>query len=91
MKSGAAICRNLTARLVAAISLKQRWFALRSIGDSAIFTRLYIDSARSTADAADRRLQFGGRLGPLDGEIVTIKDVFDVAGEPTTAGSAMLA
>ncbi len=78
---GAPRCRDkLEAALV----------RIESIGDSAIFTRLYIDSARSTADAADRRLQFGGRLGPLDGEIVTIKDVFDVAGEPTTAGSAML-
>ena len=63
---------------------------IETAGDPAIFTRLYIDSARQAADAADRRLQLGGRLGPLDGEIVTIKDLFDVAGEPTTAGSAIL-
>jgi aspartyl-tRNA(Asn)/glutamyl-tRNA(Gln) amidotransferase subunit A len=61
-----------------------------TVGDPAIFTRLYIASARSEADAADRRLQSGRRLGPLDGDIVTIKDLFDVAGEPTTAGSAIL-
>ena len=30
-------------------------------------------------------------LGPLDGAIVTIKDLFDVAGEPTRAGSKVLA
>lgn len=29
-------------------------------------------------------------LGPLDGTIVSIKDLFDVAGEATTAGSLML-
>jgi aspartyl-tRNA(Asn)/glutamyl-tRNA(Gln) amidotransferase subunit A len=29
-------------------------------------------------------------LGPLDGAIVSIKDLFDVAGEPTLAGSVML-
>ncbi len=63
---------------------------IETVGDPAIFTRLYIDSARSAADAADCRLQLGGRLGALDGDIVTIKDLFDVAGEPTTAGSAML-
>ena len=63
---------------------------IETVGDPAIFTRLYIDSARSAADAADCRLQSGGSLGPLDGEIVTIKDLFDVAGEPTTAGSAIL-
>ena len=63
---------------------------IETIGDAAIFTRLYVASARSAADAADRRLQSGRRLGPLDGEIVTIKDLFDIAGEPTTAGSAIL-
>jgi aspartyl-tRNA(Asn)/glutamyl-tRNA(Gln) amidotransferase subunit A len=30
-------------------------------------------------------------LGPLDGAIVSIKDLFDVAGEPTRAGSKILA
>jgi aspartyl-tRNA(Asn)/glutamyl-tRNA(Gln) amidotransferase subunit A len=30
-------------------------------------------------------------LGPLDGTIVSIKDLFDVAGEPTRAGSRILA
>ena len=63
---------------------------IETVGDPAIFTRLYIASARLAADAADGRLQSGERLGPLDGDIVTIKDLFDVAGEPTTAGSAIL-
>src|SRR6202012_5017656 len=30
-------------------------------------------------------------LGPLDGVIVSIKDLFDVSGEPTRAGSKILA
>jgi aspartyl-tRNA(Asn)/glutamyl-tRNA(Gln) amidotransferase subunit A len=30
-------------------------------------------------------------LGPLDGTIINIKDLFDVAGEPTRAGSKLLA
>jgi aspartyl-tRNA(Asn)/glutamyl-tRNA(Gln) amidotransferase subunit A len=54
---------------------------------SRAFTKLYVDQARAAADAADRRAQFGQRLGPLDGRIVSIKDLFDVAGETTTAGS----
>ena len=33
----------------------------------------------------------GASLGPLDGVIVSIKDLFDVAGEPTRAGSKILA
>jgi aspartyl-tRNA(Asn)/glutamyl-tRNA(Gln) amidotransferase subunit A len=52
---------------------------------------IYADTARQTADAADRRRQSGMSLGPLDGAIVSIKDLFDVAGEPTRAGSKVLA
>jgi aspartyl-tRNA(Asn)/glutamyl-tRNA(Gln) amidotransferase subunit A len=29
-------------------------------------------------------------LGPLDGLVVSIKDLFDVTGEPTRAGSKVL-
>jgi aspartyl-tRNA(Asn)/glutamyl-tRNA(Gln) amidotransferase subunit A len=58
--------------------------------DAAIFTRLYSETARAAADAADRRAADGQSLGPLDGRMISIKDLFDVAGEPTTAGSAML-
>jgi aspartyl-tRNA(Asn)/glutamyl-tRNA(Gln) amidotransferase subunit A len=52
---------------------------------------VYPNIARAAADAADRRRQSGSSLGPLDGAIVTIKDLFDVAGEPTRAGSKALA
>ena len=52
---------------------------------------VYADAARAAADAADARAVRGGSLGPLDGTIVSIKDLFDVAGEPTRAGSKILA
>jgi aspartyl-tRNA(Asn)/glutamyl-tRNA(Gln) amidotransferase subunit A len=55
-----------------------------------IFTRLYEADARASAAAADARLRSGHSLGPLDGKLVSIKDLFDVAGEPTTAGSKLL-
>ncbi|WP_149758304.1 amidase [Neomesorhizobium albiziae] len=55
--------------------------------DERVFTKLYAESARAAADAADARVKAGGSLGPLDGKIVSIKDLFDVAGEPTLAGS----
>ena len=51
------------------------------------FVKLYSETARGEAEAADRRQREGARLGPLDGRIVSIKDLFDVAGEPTLAGS----
>lgn len=67
---------------------------LARIGDPAgegsrAFTRLYADQARAAADAADRRVQFGLTLGLLDGRIISIKDLFDVPGETTTAGSKL--
>ena len=52
---------------------------------------VYADSARAAADAADARAKAGLSLGPLDGAIVSLKDLFDVAGEPTRAGSRVLA
>jgi aspartyl-tRNA(Asn)/glutamyl-tRNA(Gln) amidotransferase subunit A len=52
---------------------------------------VYADRARAAADAADARARRGQSLGPLDGAIVSIKDLFDVAGEPTRAGSKILA
>lgn len=66
--------------------------AIAAAGDEGrrIFTRLYADEARAAARAADQRAIAGQSLGPLDGRIVSIKDLFDVAGEATTAGSALL-
>ena len=52
---------------------------------------VYADAARAAADAADARAKAGISLGPLDGAIVSVKDLFDVAGEPTRAGSRILA
>jgi aspartyl-tRNA(Asn)/glutamyl-tRNA(Gln) amidotransferase subunit A len=52
---------------------------------------VYSDAARAAAEAADARARAGLSLGPLDGVIVSIKDLFDVAGEATRAGSKVLA
>lgn len=59
--------------------------------DAAIFTRVYAERARAEADAADARRREGVTLGALDGVLVSIKDLFDVAGETTLAGSRLLA
>jgi len=57
---------------------------------SRAFIRVYADSARAAAEAADARAESGRSLGPLDGRIVSVKDLFDMPGEPTTAGSKLL-
>jgi aspartyl-tRNA(Asn)/glutamyl-tRNA(Gln) amidotransferase subunit A len=48
---------------------------------------VYADAARKAADDADARAKGGKSLGPMDGVVVTIKDLFDVKGEVTRAGS----
>jgi aspartyl-tRNA(Asn)/glutamyl-tRNA(Gln) amidotransferase subunit A len=52
---------------------------------------IYADAARTAADAADARAKAGKPIGPLDGTVVSIKDLYDVAGEVTRAGSRVLA
>ncbi len=61
------------------------------VGDgSPVFTRLLAETARAEADAADTRRAAGLKLSPLDGTIISIKDLFDVRGETTWAGSSLL-
>lgn len=58
--------------------------------DPAIFTALCPERARREADAARRRLAEGRALGLLDGIPLAWKDLFDMAGMATAAGSALL-
>lgn len=51
---------------------------------------VYREQAAVEAQAADARAKAGLSLGPMDGVIVSIKDLFDVAGEVTRAGSKAL-
>lgn len=53
-------------------------------------TLLTASRARSAAEASNRRYLRGASLGPLDGRPALVKDLFDLAGETTTAGSALL-
>ncbi|HEY2179838.1 MAG TPA: amidase [Caulobacteraceae bacterium] len=59
--------------------------------DPRAFTRIDVAGARAAADAADRSRREGRAASPLAGIPVSIKDLFDVAGQPTPAGSAILA
>ena len=81
--SGASACERLEA-------------ALARIDDPAgegarTCLTVYRAQAQAAAEAADARARHGISLGPLDGAIVSLKDLFDVAGEVTRAGSKVLA
>ena len=55
------------------------------------FLKVYAESARSDADHADRLRCAGVRRSPIEGLPVSLKDLFDVAGDVTRAGSKILA
>src|SRR5260370_4820064 len=54
------------------------------------FLAVYADSARTAADAQDRLRRAGYVVSPLGGLPVSVKDLFDVAGERSLAGSKAL-
>lgn len=56
-----------------------------------VFTRLYTERALREAEEWDAKRRTGGPLPPLAGLPISIKDLFDVAGETTLAGSKVLA
>jgi aspartyl-tRNA(Asn)/glutamyl-tRNA(Gln) amidotransferase subunit A len=59
--------------------------------DRSIFVMLTPERARVEAEASSRRLREGRSLGMLDGIPIAWKDLFDLEGEVTTAGSKVLA
>ena len=66
--------------------------ALARIGDrggegARAFLKVYADAARADAEHADRLRRAGVRRSRVDGLPVSLKDLFDVAGDVTRAGS----
>ncbi|WP_067062489.1 amidase [Mitsuaria chitosanitabida] len=56
-----------------------------------VFLRRFDDEARAAAQASDALATRGETRPPLGGLAVSVKDLFDVAGQPTTAASAAMA
>ena len=70
--------------------------ALARIADPAgegvrAFIKVHAESARADADHADRLRKSGVRRSAVDGLPVSVKDLFDIAGDVTRAGSKVLA
>ncbi len=55
-----------------------------------VFIAVTAARARTEAEASVKRHKAGRPLGPLDGVPIAWKDLFDMAGRRTTAGSALL-
>lgn len=56
-----------------------------------VFTQLYADTARATAQQCDAQAQAGRSRGALHGVCITLKDNIDLAGETTMAGGVVCA
>src|SRR3954452_4953477 len=54
------------------------------------FTRVFDESAKLYSEATDKLRAAGAEMSPLAGLPISIKDLFDVRGEVTTAGSPSL-
>lgn len=70
--------------------------ALARIADPAgegarAFMKVYADTARAEADHADRLRKAGIVRSGVDGLPISVKDLFDIGGEVTRAGSKVLA
>jgi aspartyl-tRNA(Asn)/glutamyl-tRNA(Gln) amidotransferase subunit A len=69
--------------------------ALAKIADAGgegarVFTKVYADQARAAAQASDALRKAGLQRSAIDGLPVSVKDLFDVAGDTTQAGSVVL-
>ncbi len=89
--SAAQLGADLRAgRLDACDLIEATLAAIAAHPDKAIFTEVTAQRARKEAQAARARLRAGLPLSPLDGVPVAWKDLFDVEGRVTTAGSQVL-
>jgi len=52
------------------------------------YIAVYADEARLAAEAADKAIRSGHRIGPLHGVPIALKDLIDLEGRITTGGSA---
>ena len=84
---------NAAGRRSSTETLEDCIAAIKAYGSQGdiVFTKLYLESARRDAAAADTRIASGQPLSPIDGRVVSIKDLYDVGGETTMSGSKMMA
>jgi aspartyl-tRNA(Asn)/glutamyl-tRNA(Gln) amidotransferase subunit A len=93
MQKLAQLAEDLALGRVTSRELVER--SLAAIADPAgegarTFVSVDEEGARAAADFADRRRKAGRAVSPLAGIPFSSKDIFDLAGEVTTAGSRVL-
>jgi len=93
MKTLAELARDLRAGTTSSRGLVEECLAriANAAGEGQrTFIKVHADTARAAADCCDRLRAHGAQLSPFAGIPVSIKDLFDLAGDVTTAGSTVL-
>lgn len=91
METAASLAQDLRAGTLDPVALAERVFdRIAGHGDPALFIRQTQDRAMSEARAARERLRAGNPASLLDGVPLAWKDLFDIQGTVTSAGSAVL-
>jgi len=87
------LARQIQARTLSPVALTEHFLArIAALNDRLGAFRLVLaERARAEAEAAEAALRSGRTVGPLHGIPYALKDLFDVRGAPTTAGSNLLA
>jgi 1-carboxybiuret hydrolase len=87
--SAQEIIRAVSARRISAVSVTEAALARIAQHDSVLnsFTDVTADRARAKARAVDAAVAAGQTAGPLAGVPFAVKNLFDVQGLPTRAGS----
>jgi aspartyl-tRNA(Asn)/glutamyl-tRNA(Gln) amidotransferase subunit A len=87
----AALESIMDGRLLAADALTRSLASADSPPNALTYIRRFDAQARAVAHAVDAQVASGAPLPRLAGLAVSVKDLFDVQGEPTTAASRVLA
>ncbi len=89
--SAVALSSDLRSGRLDPLDLVDQVFArIEEVGDKAIFTQTLRPRAEAEARSARERLRSGNPVSLLDGVPVAWKDLFDLKGRVTTAGSVVL-
>ncbi len=89
--TAASLAADLRTGAVDAVDLTERTLAaIAASSNKAIFTEVLAKRAHVEAEASRKRLKAGRPLSPLDGVPLAWKDLFDIEGRVTTAGSVVL-
>ena len=86
------LSRQIQQRGLSPVALTEHFLARIAAlnGTFGVFHLVMPERARAEAQAAEAALRSGRTVGPLHGIPYALKDLFDVQGAPTTAGSNLL-